>query len=72
MTSKQIDKLLSILDRFASVAERWVDVEYPKPETVTEAEIYRQGHPDEPETKEAYEELEGRFEKKYRDAHPQS
>lgn len=75
MTPKQIDKLIVILDKFAAVAERWADVEYPKPENIPDAEIYRQGHPDEPDSKEAYSDLpeaEGRFEKRFRESHPEA
>ena len=68
MTAKQIDKLLSILDRFATVAERWAEVEYPKRDENAEIEIYTSGHRSEPQSTEEYEQLEvGRFESKWAD-----
>ncbi len=68
MTIKQLDRLLGILERFATVAERWADVEYPVRDE-TEATFSRVGEVPEPETRGEYDALEvGRFESKIRSA----
>ena len=66
MTGKQIDKLIAVLERFASVAERWADREYPVHDE-TPVEIYRAGATEEPQSREEYQALEGpgRFEKNF-------
>jgi hypothetical protein len=67
------DRFMDILARFASVAERWADVEYPVRDA-SEAEIYKAGSPDEPNSREAYEalpEADNRFVRKFTDTHPE-
>jgi hypothetical protein len=68
VTAKQLDRLLSILDRAVKVAERWADVEYPVRNENETAEIYRVGDRPEPGSKREYAELPieapGRFESK--------
>lgn len=58
MTPKQIDKLLSILDRAVKVAERWADREYPVIDEKTEATISRVGDRTLPQTVEEYRRFE--------------
>lgn len=69
MTSKQLDRLIEILDRAVKVAERWADREYPVADENTEVTISRVGDKPLPQTREEYANLEpevGRFEKNYR------
>lgn len=68
MTTKQMDKLLSILDRAVKVAERWADREYPVHDEAAEVTISRVGDRPLPQTIEEYNALEpeGRFEKAFR------
>jgi hypothetical protein len=72
LEGKQIDRLLAILDRAVSVAERWADTEYPKRDANEEAEFYRQGEVREPQTPEEYAALtvekEGRFAQRFKAA----
>jgi hypothetical protein len=68
MTGNHINRLLTVIERFASVAERWADVEYPKhDENTQEAELYKQGERREANTPQEYNELPddppGRFER---------
>jgi hypothetical protein len=66
-------RFASVAERFASVAERWADVEYPVRDA-SEAEIYKAGSPDEPNSREAYEalpETDNRFVRKFTDTHPE-
>jgi hypothetical protein len=75
VTGKQIDRLLTIFERFAAVAERWADTEYPKRDGTEEAEVYRVGQQTEPQSKEEYDQLEpqiGRFEKRFRETNPEA
>lgn len=58
MTAKQIDRLLSILDRAVKVAERWADREYPESDETTEATISRVGERNRPQTIEEYNAFE--------------
>jgi hypothetical protein len=65
MTGKQIESLLSILDRAVKVAERWADREYPVADEDTEATISRVGDrtlPQSPEEYAAFEPEEDRIE----------
>lgn len=74
MTPKQIDRLLSILDRAVKVAERWADREYPIADESKENEIgiSRAGDHRPPQSVEAYNAFEpeedavARFEKRIR------
>ena len=67
MTSSQVDRLLTVFERMASVAERWATAEYPdKHEDEGEGQVYRAGHYDEANTREEYDaipENSGRFER---------
>jgi hypothetical protein len=68
VTPKQIDRLLNILDRFATVAERWADKEYPKRDEAEENPgVFRVGETKDPQSKAEYDALPdtepGRFEK---------
>lgn len=67
MTAKQLDRIISVLERALKVAERWADVEYPERDA-SEAEIYRTGERPEPNSREEYAALPveepGRFERK--------
>lgn len=58
MTTKQIDRLLDILDRAVKVAERWADREYPEVDENTEATISRVGDRTRPQTIEEYNAFE--------------
>ena len=58
MTTKQLDQLLSILDRAVKVAERWADREYPETDENTEATISRVGDQTRPQTVEEYKTFE--------------
>lgn len=58
MTSKQLDRLLSIFDRAVKVAERWADREYPEIDENTEATISRVGERTPPQTIEEYNAFE--------------
>lgn len=74
MTPKQIDRLLTVLERAVAIAQRWVDAEYPIHDE-TEAEFYRQGESREADSPEEYEALpqeEGRFSKIFKAAHPET
>ena len=66
MTPEQIDRLLALLERFAIVAERVADVEYPKRDENQTAELYHVGKPPEPQSKEEYDAFDagGRFAKR--------
>lgn len=72
MTTKQIDRLLGILDRAVKVAERWADREYPQSDESTEATISRVGDRRTPQSVEDYNSFEpqedavARFEKRIR------
>lgn len=71
MTAKQLDRMLSIIDRAVKVAERWADREYPIPDETTEVTISRVGDRPLPQSPEEYAKLEaeeevGRFEKRFR------
>ena len=71
MTTKQLDKLLSILDRAVKVAERWADREYPIDDENAEVTISRVGDRPLPTSVKEYNELEpeegiGRFERMHR------
>ena len=57
MTAKQLDKLLSIIDRAVKVAERWADREYPETDEV-EATISRVGDRPLPQSREEYNAFE--------------
>jgi hypothetical protein len=59
MTSKQLDRLLSIIDRAVKVAERWADREYPETDEV-EATISRVGDRALPQSREEYNNFEPR------------
>ena len=48
MNPEQINRLLDLLERFAIVAERAADVEYPKRDENQIAELYHVGNPPEP------------------------
>ena len=69
MTAKQLDRLLSILDRAVKVAERWADREYPQIND-EEATISRVGERPLPQSVEEYNKFEpedsGRFEQRFR------
>jgi hypothetical protein len=58
VTGKQIDRLLDILERFAEVAERWADREYPQINETTEATISRVGDHRPPQSVEQYNAFE--------------
>lgn len=71
MTSKQLDRLLSILDRAVKVAERWADREYPIADENAQVTISRVGDRPLPQTPKEYEEFEPeadlkRFEQRFR------
>ena len=57
MTPKQIDQLISILDRAVKVAERWADREYPTANE-EEATISRVGDRTLPQSPEEYHRFE--------------
>jgi len=58
MTSKQIDRLIDVLDRAVKAAERWADREYPETDETTEATISRVGERTHPQTIEEYNAFE--------------
>lgn len=58
MTSKQLDRLLSILDRAVKIAERWADREYPETDETAEATLSRVGERTRPQTVEEYNAFE--------------
>ena len=58
MTAKQLDRLLSILDRAVKVAERWADKEYPKADEATEATFSRVGDSPLPQSVDQYKAFE--------------
>jgi hypothetical protein len=58
VTGKQIDRLLSILDRAVKIAERWADREYPIADENTEFTISRVGDQPKPRTLEEYNAFE--------------
>jgi hypothetical protein len=58
MTSKQLDRIISILDRAVKVAERWADREYPQIDETTEATISRVGDRRTPQSPEEYRSFE--------------
>lgn len=58
MTGKQLDQLISILDRAVKVAERWADREYPQIDENTEATISRVGERTPPRSVEEYNRFE--------------
>lgn len=74
MTAKQLDRLLSIIDRAVKVAERWADREYPVIDEKAKGFISRVGdRHKKPQSPEEYETFEpetepevGRFEAHYR------
>lgn len=57
MTAKQIDRLISVLERFADVATRWADAEYPI-ENEVEGTISRVGDRQRPQSVEEYKYFE--------------
>ena len=60
MTSKQLDQIISILDRAVKVAERWADREYPQIDEGNEADfgISRVGDNRPPQSLEEYRAFE--------------
>lgn len=58
MTAKQIDRLLSILDRAVKVAEHWADREYPESDETAEVTISHAGENHRPQTLEEYKAFE--------------
>lgn len=58
MTSKQLDRLLSILDRAVRVAERWANREYPESDETAEVTISQAGDRHRPQTLEEYKAFE--------------
>ena len=60
VTGKQLDQLLSILDRAMKVAERWADREYPQIDEANQAEfgISRVGDNRPPQSLEEYRNFE--------------
>ena len=66
MNPEQINRLLDLLERFAIVAERAADVEYPKRDESEKAELYHVGKPPEPQSREEYDAFDagGRFAKR--------
>ncbi len=70
MTNKQTDRLLDILERFAAIASRWADAEYPIQNEATEATISRVGDRPLPQSVEEYQAFEPQgpsaFEKRLR------
>jgi len=69
MTAKQLDRALDILERFATVAERWADVEYPKrDDSQEETYLSKVGATKEARSPEEYAALPddiGRFESRF-------
>lgn len=72
MTGKDLNRFLIILERFATVAERWADVEYPKrDDSSEEAEFYKVGEQREAKSPEEYAALPdagGRFQRGFETA----
>jgi hypothetical protein len=74
MTAIQINRLLDIIDRAVTVAERWADREYPKPDENAEITISRVGDRELPQSPEEYEKFDppqpSAFEKRLRGIKP--
>lgn len=58
MTTKQLYRLIDILDRAVKVAERWADREYPEIDETAEATISRVGDRTRPQSPEEYKAFE--------------